>query len=186
MDYSFSETLDECYVCFDELIDDQIIDLGCEHRMCKTCARNYFVEHVSELKTERCKCPEPTCDKTADGELIKYFVDIYNNHGKTTVGVAKKQEKSESPQQESQPKKDKTNSVEVTNNCNNSCNANNSQESGDNWSEFEPKIKKPKIEPDSPELIIDKEVRKCPQCKSEIEVSYNRLLAIMVIFVFSI
>ena len=47
----------------------------------------------------------------------------------------------------------------------------NNQESYERWSELEPDMKKPKIEQCSPELIIDKEVRRCPQCKNEIEVN---------------
>ena len=95
--FTVSGTLDDCCLCFDELTDDKTIDLGCEHKMCKTCARKYFVEHVSELRTERCKCPDRGCDRMADGELIKFFVDIYNDHGKEIVGKVEKPEKPDRP-----------------------------------------------------------------------------------------
>ena len=94
--FTFSATPDDCYLCFDQLIDGKTISLGCEHRMCKTCSRKYFVEHVSELRTDRCKCPDIGCDIKADAELIKHFVDIYNTEGKKILGKTDKQDKTKS------------------------------------------------------------------------------------------
>ena len=82
---------------------------------------------------------------------------------------------------ESLPKQNIPPSIPVPITSSNNTHANIKQESSQrpsspssssiSWSEFEPEMKKVKIEPpDSPELIIDKEVRKCPRCLNEIEV----------------
>ena len=78
----FSAILNECHICFDSLSDHRMIDLGCEHRICAICARKFFVEHVSQSQTDRCKCPEPSCEQRLDKELIEYFVEFFNKFGK--------------------------------------------------------------------------------------------------------
>ncbi|XP_031626508.1 potential E3 ubiquitin-protein ligase ariadne-1-like [Contarinia nasturtii] len=68
-------TQEDCQICYVETEPDELYNLACRHKYCKTCWNAYLTEKIAnEGLNEAIVCPEPTCGALVDDEDVFQLV----------------------------------------------------------------------------------------------------------------
>lgn len=68
------EELVECKICYDTFPFNDMESLSCGHLYCTPCLYTYYKNKIIEANVN-IKCPDPSCEQTANGADIRKIVD---------------------------------------------------------------------------------------------------------------
>ncbi|KAL8552881.1 hypothetical protein ACS0TY_001529 [Phlomoides rotata] len=58
---NFCRNIQECCICFNEVVGSEFIRLPCQHFFCSNCLKTLFDIHISEGTVLKLQCPEAKC-----------------------------------------------------------------------------------------------------------------------------
>ena len=82
---------DLCPICFSNSIKEKFFALECNHKICKSCVKNYFRINIQDGKVSHLTCLYGGCVNVYPHEVVKKFTD--QDHWKMYRNLVENQEK---------------------------------------------------------------------------------------------